>query len=505
MIKILIVDDEPLVRMGMRSIIAWEEHGYTIVGEAGNGVQGLEKIWECEPDIVLIDIMMPQMDGLTVIKEAKKRGFLGKFIILSCVSEIEYLQKAIRVGVSSYVLKSSVNPQEILETVEEVSEGLIESKDVSRGFKNSFGDDTEHFAFREFLNLNLKRVIVNAEEISEKMHLFGFPKDRNAYLLVSSIQESGRDSRKLMYQMKPVGASMLEEHWGTCLVSFEDYLILFFAAYSRKEAEELSFRLKASAKQYFDIHLTTRIQRIDTQKWDIAEQYEVAKKELEEVFFENRETSVNKELIPATEYASYAKLSAALEMIKNMLLKSRAVTETEAKKVYAGAVEYVLLNFELGRIEDILEELSGKDTILDYFDCLHSFEQVHKETLRILEKCYDMAGQKGYTEYEDELTDAMIRFIHSHCNSKISTRDVAEHVHFSVDYTCKYFKKNTQTNLTDYILKLKVHRSRKELMEGKSIAEIADIYGFSSDGHYLKVFKKYEGITPGAFVKRNRR
>ena len=97
----------------------------------------------------------------------------------------------------------------------------------------------------------------------------------------------------------------------------------------------------------------------------------------------------------------------------------------------------------------------------------------------------------------------MIKYIHSHCNSRISTRDVAEYVHFSVDYTCRYFKKKTQTNLTDYILKLKIYRSRKELLEGKSIAQIADIYGFSSGGHYLRVFKKYEGITPGVFVKRN--
>ena len=128
MIKVLIIDDEPLVRMGMNSIIAWEEHGHKIVGEAGNGVQGLEKIREYRPDLVLIDIMMPQMDGLTVIEESRKEGFAGKFIILSCVSEIEYLQKAIRLGVSSYVLKSSVNPQEILETVEEAAAEIKKEK-----------------------------------------------------------------------------------------------------------------------------------------------------------------------------------------------------------------------------------------------------------------------------------------------------------------------------------------------------------------------------------------
>ena len=298
---------------------------------------------------------------------------------------------------------------------------------------------------------------------------------------------------------------MMEEYWGTCFVSYEDYLVSFLAARSMKEAEELAFRLKASAKQYFDAALTVKIQRIDTQKWDIAEQYDIARRGLTEDFFEKAEPDTDPEFIPATEYASYAKLSAALEMIRNMLLKSRAVTEAEAKKIYASAVEYVVLNFELTDQPQILQELHGKETIREYYDELHSFEEVHRETLRILKKYYELAEQKGYTEYEDELTDSMIKFIHSHCNSKISTKDVAEYVHFSVDYTCKYFKRSTQTNLTDYILKLKVHRSKRELMEGKSIAEIAELYGFSSDGHYLKVFKRYEGITPGMYVKKNRK
>lgn len=508
MIKVLIIDDEPLVRMGMNSIIAWEEHGYTIVGEAGNGVQGLEKIREHRPDLVLIDIMMPQMDGLTVIEEARKDGFTGKFIILSCVSEIEYLQKAIRLGVSSYVLKSSVNPQEILETVEEAAGEIKKGKrhpgDIAEDIGEKFRENADHFAFREFLNLILKGIVAESEKLGEKMQVFGYDQDKKPYLLVTSIRETDKDYTKHLYRIASVGESMLENQWGTCFVNFEDYLILFMSAVSRKEAEEIAFRLKASARQYFDIKLRIQIRCVNQQKWDIARQYEDAKEELAGSFFENKKKEHNAELIPSTEFSSYEKLSAALEMIKSMLLQSRAVTEAEAKKVYAGAIEYVILIYELAGEEDIKKELKGAASIREYLKRMDSFTEVHKETLRILRKCYELAEQKGYREYEDELTDTMVKYIHSHCNSKISTKDVAEHVHFSVDYTCKYFKKKTQTNLTDYILKLKIYRSHKELMEGKSIAEIADIYGFSSGGHYLKVFKKYEGITPGAFVKKCR-
>ena len=503
MIKVLIIDDEPLVRMGMKSIIAWEEHGYRIVGEAGNGVQGLEKIFEWKPDLVLIDIMMPQMDGISVIQEARKGGFNGKFIILSCVSEFEYLQKAIRLGVSSYVLKSAVNPQEILETVNETAREIKRGKLLPEEFTESFQENTDHFAFREFLNLVLKGVIAEKEEIEEKMQVFGLEQGKDVYLLVSSIRDGGKEKRKLLYRMIPVGGSTLEERWGVCLVNFEDYLILLMTAFSPKEADEVAFRLEASVKQYFDVRLQTQIKKIDLRRWNVASQYEEAKRELPESFFGNKEKEEQPELIPFTEYASYEKLSAALEMIRSLLLQSHGMTEAEAKKVYAGAVDYVMLLYELVGEETISKELKGADSVLEYLNHMDSFEQVHGETLRILQKCYELARQKGFKGYEDELTDTMIKYIHSHCNSRISTRDVAEYVHFSVDYTCRYFKKKTQTNLTDYILKLKIYRSRKELLEGKSIAQIADIYGFSSGGHYLRVFKKYEGITPGVFVKRN--
>ena len=285
MIKVLIIDDEPLVRVGMKSIIAWEEHGYRIVGEAGNGAQGLEKILECRPDLVLIDIMMPQMDGIAVIREAKKKGFSGKFIILSCVSEIEYLQQAIRLGVSSYLLKSSVNPQGILELVEEAAKEIKKGKIFPEDFPEKLHGNTEHFAFHEFLNLILKKVISSQEDIGEKLKVFGFDGKKNLYLLTASLKEAV-SGRELLYRTAAIGESLLDEGvWGSCFVDFEDYLVLLMSGYSIKEAEEMAFRLQASAKQYFDVRLTAVIRKIMIPAWDISEKYEQAKQEMQAYFF----------------------------------------------------------------------------------------------------------------------------------------------------------------------------------------------------------------------------
>lgn len=166
MIKIVIIDDEPLVRMGMKSMIEWQQYGYQIVGEAGNGVQGLKLIQEFDPDVVLVDLMMPQMDGIELITQAKEKGFKGKFIILTCVSEFEYLQKAIRLGVSRYILKSSVNPEEILETVNEITGEIQKKKICSEDFPEDY-EQGEQFVLHEFINLIFKGVINNPEEIEK--------------------------------------------------------------------------------------------------------------------------------------------------------------------------------------------------------------------------------------------------------------------------------------------------------------------------------------------------
>ena len=83
MYKVLIADDEKIIRMGLRSVIDWEEQGYTIVGEASNGSEVIRAIDELAPDVILIDIRMPKISGLDAIKQLREDGFNGRFIVLS--------------------------------------------------------------------------------------------------------------------------------------------------------------------------------------------------------------------------------------------------------------------------------------------------------------------------------------------------------------------------------------------------------------------------------------
>ena len=120
MYRVLIVEDEDIIRKGIAYTMDWMGMGCTIVGEAANGQEGLEKIKELEPDIVLADIMMPVMDGIEMIRRAKEECESSfKSIILTSYADFEYAKKAISLSVSAYLMKP-VDEDELKEDVAKI-------------------------------------------------------------------------------------------------------------------------------------------------------------------------------------------------------------------------------------------------------------------------------------------------------------------------------------------------------------------------------------------------
>ena len=102
-IKILVVDDEYLVRLGIRETIDWEEHGFSIVGEAADGRKGLELALNKKPDIILTDIRMPFMDGLEFMHQIRSHGLNSKIVVLTGYAEFDYVKTAMDNGVGLFV------------------------------------------------------------------------------------------------------------------------------------------------------------------------------------------------------------------------------------------------------------------------------------------------------------------------------------------------------------------------------------------------------------------
>ncbi len=119
--RIVIVDDDPLVRMGLRAILASEE-GWEVVGEAGDGAEAVSLVASAKPDLVLMDIRMPGMDGLEATRRILDGGTGARVLILTTFEVDEYVFEAMRSGASGFVLKR-VPPKELIEAVRIVATG----------------------------------------------------------------------------------------------------------------------------------------------------------------------------------------------------------------------------------------------------------------------------------------------------------------------------------------------------------------------------------------------
>ncbi|MFD0693662.1 response regulator [Paenibacillus sp. GCM10027628] len=105
MYKVVLVDDEKAIRQGLKAIVDWRRHGFEVIGEAGNGREALLRHQELKPDLMIMDVRMPGMDGLQVIEEIRKNDKECQFIILSGHADFSYAKRAISWGVNAYLLK----------------------------------------------------------------------------------------------------------------------------------------------------------------------------------------------------------------------------------------------------------------------------------------------------------------------------------------------------------------------------------------------------------------
>ena len=121
LIKIILADDHKLVRQGMRSLLE-AQPGYEVIGEASNGLEALKLMEELSPDIALMDVMMPDLNGIEAAKIAQQRGYKSKLIFLSMHANSTYVVRALQSGAMGYVLKDS-DFSEILQAIQNALEG----------------------------------------------------------------------------------------------------------------------------------------------------------------------------------------------------------------------------------------------------------------------------------------------------------------------------------------------------------------------------------------------
>ena len=126
--KALIIDDEPPIREGIKTIIDWAQDGFAICGEAANGREGLAKVRALQPDLLVLDLKMPAVGGLELLAELRKEGNNVQALILTGYSEFAYAQQAINLGVLGYILKP-IEEEELKEQLKKAYLAIAKAKE----------------------------------------------------------------------------------------------------------------------------------------------------------------------------------------------------------------------------------------------------------------------------------------------------------------------------------------------------------------------------------------
>lgn len=186
--KVLIADDEPKIRQGLRRTLENFDLPLVVCAEAKNGLDALEKTWDMQPDILMVDICMPKLSGIKFLEEIKRLGFDGRMVIISGFNEFSYAKQAISLGVSNYLLKP-IAEEELYSVVSDIIEELGQAR-KSRKFMELMRQQIRQnemylrdVFFNDWLDGNL-----SAAEWQEQMEILGMEIPNAVTVILVSVQ-----------------------------------------------------------------------------------------------------------------------------------------------------------------------------------------------------------------------------------------------------------------------------------------------------------------------------
>ena len=527
MIKLLLADDEPLVLVGLKSMLNWDEFGITICGSARNGEQALELIEKEKPDLVIADIKMPLKTGLEVMEEcSKKYNPPPLFIILTSFEEREYLRKAITLSAIEYLIKVELTPESLTQAITKAV-NIINEQNRNDKKPDSFADDTKLFYDKFFIRL-LNNLFENEEQfLTQKEELginLNFPFFRACYCEMTGII----DEKDLKGQLNVYNSSvqMVQETVSRlcpCFTVSLDLrhfsLILCFDSVekARNDAKPLIERTGAIIHNYFSVQLKAACGTITEKAFSIGNSFYAArsafsKKSSEDSYIycdsfmkENEKSdqifdlSIYKtNLAKAFEELDTDALNDTISQISDCF-EMKSTLEIQAMDS-ACMLLYMALSF-LPDGEKLISEIFE-----DEQDGYRSLYRKHTtlEITQWLEKfraglCQKIQNEKQ--KYKSGLIIKIKQYIEANIDKKLSLNKTADIFGISTNYLGQQFIKYADCPFNEYVNRAKIEEAKKLLRQNElKVYEIADRLGFESSFYFSKVFKKQCGVSPKEWV-----
>ncbi|MFB0921363.1 MAG: helix-turn-helix domain-containing protein [Oscillospiraceae bacterium] len=522
-----LVEDEIVVREGLRNNIDWEQYGFTYIGDAADGEMALPMIREIKPDVLITDIRMPFMDGLTLSTFVRKELPNTKIAIISGYDDFSYAQQAIHIGVEQYLLKPITKAKMI-----EVLTELREKFDNEAGQKNYLqqflqeAQEYEQFSRRRFFE-QLTAGSLSVAEIYETAEQLNIDINAQSYnivvLFLNSVSRSGETPDRYTDAL-----AALQERLSRLFLAFQEYILfrwsmttyVILVKGNRDQIEARTANCVENIRRRCDeyegevdwyVAAGRQVQRLSAISGCFAETNQI---------ISYRHMCPNEHILTAESLENWKKSSVANgglstidpELVKKFLtdgtqdevdlflvqllgnngdeaLKSAMFCLYFSMTVYLKTIEFVET---LGCCSD---EFLTPDIRTHLKDADPS---VAKDNVRhILKMALQLREQESTKHYRDTLAQALEFIDRNYSDNGISLNVVAKEVNISPSYFSAVFSQEVGQTFVEYLTQKRMEAARRMLQQtDMRSSEIACAVGYKDPHYFSYLFRKTQGCTP---------
>ena len=528
LLKVFLVEDECVVREGLRECIEWTRYGFEFCGDAPDGELALPQIRKLRPDILITDIKMPFMDGLALSKLVCAELPETKIILISGHNDFEFAQEAIEIGVEQYLLKP-VTKASLLKTLEDVSRKIDEEREQKaylRQFQQE-GQEYEQFARRKFFE-QVTSGSLRVSEIYEQAKKLQIDIDAEGYnVILLTLQSSGAAEysqtladrlEELMAYLLRYGeyllfrcnlmtyciivkgsAAGLDEAVTRCLENIQrrcglDTSLAWYAAVS-----EPVTRLSELPGCYARAHTILSYRHL------LPEQHVLTADVLQKP---------QRGALPALDEIDASKADPAI--IRNFLQAGMREEIPDFVSEYLASFgnaldsmlfrQYVLLELRFSAIRTAKSFGYSQEEFLRPLEPSQTFQaDVDRETLQkncaaLLRRAIDLREEESGNQYKSMLKRALRYIDQNFTDENLSLNAVAKAANISPNYFSGVFSQEMGKTFVEYLTEKRMERA-KELLRysGKRSSEVAYEVGYRDPRYFSFLFKKTQGCTPSSY------
>ncbi|AGC69605.1 Two component transcriptional regulator, AraC family [Thermoclostridium stercorarium subsp. stercorarium DSM 8532] len=530
MFKVMIIDDEPIIRKGIKNILNWEKFDCEVCAEASDGEEGKILIEKYRPDILITDIRMPGTDGLKMISEVKALIPDCKIIVLTGYRDFDYVQEALKLGVFDFVLKPS-KIEELTTIIHRAVEELKKLKNRAEEFNKlkKLFEQNIPILREKFLYDLMYEIYPNTEEILPRAELLGV-KIESFFLLVVEIDTD--ENKKLsqyeknLYLFGIVNTFMdvFSDSFSVIDVPLKDRGVAFILQ-GGNEKEKLHNLISDKCNYLqellincFGFTVTVAVSSEGRGIMQLPEKFRECIEALERKFYIGNGTVIfyndmsgflkfedysvleeyQKLLLDGIKTGNEAIVMKRIEDIKKYINSLDHLNMEYLKNFYWGIITYInniRLSVAMASNESKVESIN----IISLHNMISKSENINE--LNDLLKEVSLSITAKINNYNNKSIKLILRnaleYIHQHYSEQLTLNDVAEHVYVSPSYLSRMFKKELGKNFVDYLNGLRIEKAKELLMDPKyKTYEVAEIVGIPDAHYFSRLFKKYEGLSP---------